>query len=143
MAAHAFGETSLLGLRQLPRSAVATLRARALAPVDSASLGAFRVLLGTLLVIAVVRHWVKGAIHDAFVVPTHFFAYDGLSFVRPLPGSGMYFVYALLGLAGVGLALGLRPRACAAVACVLFSYAHLCDKANYLNHYYLVSLLLA
>lgn len=110
------------------------------ARVDAASLGAFRALLGALLVVAVVRYWLKDGIHDAFVVPTHVFPY--VDVLRPLPGRGMYAVYAVLGLAGAGLALGIRSRACAAVACVLFTYAHLCDKSNYLNHYYLLSLLL-
>ncbi len=121
---------------------LARLEARALAPVDSASLGAFRFLLGALVVVAVIRHWAKGGIHDAFVVPTHFFAYDGLAFVRPLPGQGMYFVYAAMAVAAASLAVGLWTRASAAVACLLFTYAHACDKTSYLNHYYLVSLLL-
>ncbi|MBX3222540.1 MAG: HTTM domain-containing protein [Labilithrix sp.] len=118
------------------------LEARALAPVDAASLGAFRFLLGALVVAAVVRHWAKGGIHDAFVVPTHFFAYEGLELVRPLPGEGMYVVYAALALAAASLALGFFSRTSAAIACALFTYAHACDKSNYLNHYYLVSLLL-
>jgi len=122
---------------------LARLEARALGPVDAASLAAFRFLLGSLVVIAVIRHWVKGGIHDAFVVPTHFFAYDGLSFVRPLPGQGMYFVYGALAVAAASLAVGLRSRASAGLACLLFTYAHACDKTSYLNHYYLVSLLLA
>jgi hypothetical protein len=110
--------------------------------VDAASLIAFRFLLGALLVVAVVRQWAKGAIYDQFIVPTHFFAYDGLSFLRPLPGHGMYFVYAALGVAGVFLALGIQRRIAAFVACGSFTYCHFCDKTNYLNHYYLVSLLL-
>lgn len=124
-------------------AARAWLEARALAPVDAASLGMFRFLLGVLVVVAVIRHWAKGGIFDAFVVPSHFFAYDGLSFVRPLPGQGMYLVYLALAVAAASLAVGLCTRASAAVACLLFTYAHACDKASYLNHYYLVSLLLA
>lgn len=122
---------------------VAALRARAREPIDSASLGIFRVLLGGLLVIAVIRYWARGAIADAFVIPTHFFAYDGLPFVRPMPGASMYGVYALIGIAGGLLAIGWQARLSAAVAFALFTYAHACDKSNYLNHYYLVSLLLA
>jgi hypothetical protein len=118
------------------------LVARALAPVDAASLGVFRFLLGALVVVAVVRHWAKSGIRDAFVVPTHFFAYDGLAFVRPLPGQGMYFVYAAIALAAASLAVGFKTRVSGAIACLLFTYAHACDKTNYLNHYYLVSLLL-
>lgn len=121
---------------------LARLRDRLAEPVDAASLIAFRLILGALLVIAVVRQWSKGAIFDQFVVPKVFFAYDGLEFIKPLPGNGMYFVYGLLALAGGMLALGIRPRIAAAVACALFTYCHFCDKTNYLNHYYLVSLLL-
>lgn len=125
------------------RAAIVAVRRRAHEPIDAASLGAFRALVGGLLVVAVVRHWWKGGIADAFVTPTHFFAYDGLSFVRPLPGGGMYAVYVGVALASAALALGVASRASAAVACLLFTYAHACDKANYLNHYYLVSLVLA
>jgi len=94
------------------------------------------------MVIAAIRQWAKGAIYDQFVVPTHFFPYDGLAFVRPLPGNGMYFVYVVIALAGLGLAIGRFSRVFSAVAFVAFTYAHACDKTNYLNHYYLVSLLL-
>lgn len=110
--------------------------------VDSASLRAFRFLLGTLLVLAVLRHWLKNGIADGFVVPTHFFAYDGLEFIKPLPGQGMYGVYVAMAICGAGLAIGYRSRLFAAGACLLFTYAHLCDKTTYLNHYYLISILL-
>lgn len=121
---------------------MSSLSASLVEPIDAASLVAFRFLLGSLLVVAVARQWLKGAIFEQFVVPTHFFAYDGLSFVRPLPGDGMYFVYGALAIAGGLLAFGIRPRLASAVACALFTYCHFCDKTNYLNHYYLVSLLL-
>jgi hypothetical protein len=111
-------------------------------PVDVASLCAFRFLLGSLLAIAVVRHWNKGGIHDAFVVPKFFFPYWGFGWVQPLPGNGMYFVYAAICALAVSFALGLFYRASAVGLFLLFTYAHLCDAANYLNHYYLVSLLL-
>jgi vitamin K-dependent gamma-carboxylase len=113
---------------------------RLLVPVDAASLIVFRFLLGALVVASVVRQWAKGAIYDSFVAPTHFFPY--FDAIRPLPGNGMYFVYIAIGIAGLALALGFRTRIAAAVACVLFTYAHLADKSNYLNHYYLISLLL-
>lgn len=132
-----------IGSRLRALRAVRGWEAHAWAPVDAASLGAFRFLLGSLLVIAIVRHWYKDGIRDAFVVPTHFFPYDGLEFVRPLPGQGMYFVYAAMSVAAACLAIGWRSRTSAAVACLLFTYAHACDKSNYLNHYYLLSLLLA
>ncbi len=55
----------------------------------------------------------------------------------------MYWHYALMGLAAACMTLGIVYRpACAAFAAT-FTYAHLCDKSNYLNHNYLVSLLAA
>ncbi|HVJ88863.1 MAG TPA: HTTM domain-containing protein [Labilithrix sp.] len=129
--------------REVIASWLARIESRAWEPVDAASLGVFRFAFGALLVIAVIRYWAKGSIYDAFVVPTHFFPYDGLPFVRPLPGRGMYVVFAALGLASLSLAVGCRSRTSAAIACALFTYAHACDKSNYLNHYHLISLLLA
>jgi hypothetical protein len=118
------------------------LRSRLEAPVDVASLVAFRVLFGSLLAIAVARFWAKGFIHDDFVVPKYFFPYPGLEWLRPLPGAWMYGVYAAMFVFAVTFAAGLFYRASAASLCLLFTYAHLVDVSNYLNHYYLVSLLL-
>ncbi len=121
---------------------VRSLRARLEAPIDIASLVAFRVLLGALIAIAVVRFWLKGGIRDAFVVPKYFFPYSGLEWIRPLPGHGMYAVYAAMFVLALTFMAGLFYRVSAACLFVLFTYAHLCDASNYLNHYYLVSLLL-
>mgnify|MGYP005854038437 CR=1 FL=1 len=111
-------------------------------PVDVASLAAFRVIFGGLLFVAVMRHWAKGGIHDAFVAPRFFFPYPGLDWLKPLPGIGMYVVYAAIGLLALAYAAGAAFRASALALFVLFTYAHLADAANYLNHYHLVSLLL-
>lgn len=118
------------------------LRSRLETPVDVASLVAFRVLFGSLLAIAVARFWAKGFIHDDFVVPKYFFPYPGLEWLRPLPGAWMNGVYAAMFVFAVTFAAGLFYRASAACLCLLFTYAHLADASNYLNHYYLVSLLL-
>jgi hypothetical protein len=116
---------------------------RAERPVDIASLAAFRVIFGSLLVVAVLRYWWKGGIYDAFVAPKFFFAYPGFAWVRPLPGPGMYVVYGAMLALALAFTLGVFFRISAVGLCLLFTYAHLCDAANYLNHYYLVSLLLA
>jgi len=54
----------------------------------------------------------------------------------------MYLLYAAIAGAAVLLMLGIASRAAAALAALAFGYAHFCDKANYLNHYYLMTLLL-
>lgn len=58
----------------------------------------------------------------------------------------MYAHFAWLGLLSIGIAIGYRLRACAALFFVGFTYVELLDRTTYLNHYYLmilVSLLLA
>lgn len=116
--------------------------ARALArPVDATALAAFRIVFGSLLIVAVVRFGWKGSVASTYVEPAHLFPHWPLGFLRPLPGAGMYAVFAALALAAVCLAAGLYARASAAAFCLLFSYAHVLDRTVYLNHYYLVTLL--
>ena len=121
---------------------VGRLRALAAAlrrPVDAASLVAFRVGFGLLMVVASVRFVLKGFLHDEYEVPKHFFHYWGFGWVRPWPAPGMYVHYGLMTLAAAFVALGFHYRKSAAAFGALFTYAHFIDKTNYLNHYYLVS----
>ncbi len=108
------------------------------ARVDIASLVAFRVLFGGAMVVAVARFFAHGWIHEYTQVPTHFFSYWGFAWVRPWSGMGMHVHYALMGAAALSLMLGFYARASAASFGLLFAYAHLVDKTNYLNHYYFV-----
>jgi len=55
----------------------------------------------------------------------------------------MYLHYAVMTGAAACIALGIAYRPACLLFTLSFSYAHLCDKANYLNHYYLISLVSA
>ena len=66
-------------------------------PLDAASLGAFRVLFGALLLVAVGRFFAHGWIDEYFHTPTHFFTYHGLGWVTPLPRPFMHVLFAGLG----------------------------------------------
>ena len=110
-------------------------------PVDLASLAVFRILFGALMTVASLRFFWRGFVATEWEKPRWFFPYHGLSFIRPLPGHGMYVVYVLLTVCAVLVTAGLCYRAAIVVFATLFCYAHLCDVTNYLNHYYLVSLL--
>ena len=107
-------------------------------PVDLASLAAFRIGFGVLLLVTAVRYFTHGWIAEYFLVPTHFFKYWGFSWVKPWPGVGMYVHFGLMALCALGVVLGYRYRASIIVYGLLFAYAHLIDETNYLNHYYLV-----
>ena len=109
-------------------------------PVDGASMSAFRVVFGALGLITVVRFFVNGWIGPLYIEPEYHFAYLGFGWLQPWPGWGMYVHFAGLGLLALGMALGYRPRLCAALFCVGFTYVELLDRTTYLNHYYLMSL---
>jgi hypothetical protein len=117
--------------------------ARLTRPVDVASLVAARIAFGVLMIVAMARYFVHGWIEQLFVGPTIFFPYAGFEWVRPWPEAGMYLHFALLGVLALGIAAGCWYRASAALFCAGFTYAHLIDKSNYLNHYYLVSVVAA
>lgn len=111
-------------------------------PVDAAGLGVTRALLGALLLIGTVRFLAQGWVDRLYGEPTFFFKYWGFSWVKAWPPWGMYLHYgALLVLAGL-VALGLHARLALAGFAALFAYVQLIDVTNYLNHYYLLFLML-
>lgn len=111
------------------------------APIDAAGLVAFRVLFGVLIAVAAVRFVANGWVAEHFLEPKHFFTYWGFEWVRPLPGPWMYVLYAVLFVSAACVAAGAFYRIACALLFVTFTYAHLCDKTHYLNHYYLVSII--
>jgi hypothetical protein len=82
-------------------------------------------------------------VQEHYLTPRVFFPMAELTWLRPLPGRGMYAVWGALVLLGGMISVGLFTRLAAALFCLLFTYAHALDKTHYLNHYYLVSLLTA
>lgn len=99
-------------------------------------------MFGLLMFSAMVRSWQKGIVEQAFVAPQYFFPYYGFGFVHS-PGAYGYWLYGALAVIALCIAFGLATRVSAALFCLLFTCAHLVDVTNYLNHYYLVSLLAA
>ena len=75
-----------------------------------------------------------------YVEPEHHFTYLGFGWLRPWPGWGMHAHFMALGMLSLGIAAGYRPRLCAALFCIGFTYVELLDRTTYLNHYYLMSL---
>ena len=90
--------------------------------------------------LAIVRFWYRGLIGSLYVEPRFHFHYFGLEWVNPLPARGMYAIFAIGALTALGMGFGRYQRAAAAVFCGCFTYAELCEKSGYLNHYYFVSL---
>lgn len=116
------------------------LAASAFAPVDIAPLVWFRVAFGLLMVWEAWRYLSKGRVQEYYIDTVFQFKYYGFSWVQPWPGWGMHAHFVLIGLAGLGVALGWRYRFSALVLFLGFTYAYLLDQARHLNHHYLVCL---
>lgn len=123
------------------RAALARLGQTLDEPVSAASLAAYRVAFGLLMAGSAARFVAEGWIERNFVEPRHFFTYYGFDFVRVLPPEGMYAAFGALFVLGLLVALGLFYRLAIVAFFLLFTYVELIDVTNYLNHYYLVSLL--
>ncbi len=117
------------------------IREAGLKPVDGASLAAFRILFGVMMTAGVIRFAALGWIDRFFVKPEFMFKYWGFGWVEPLGPSGMIAVFTLMGLSALMVAIGFYYRFAIVLFLSLFSYVELLDVSNYLNHYYLVSLL--
>ena len=114
---------------------------RWLARVDIAWLAAFRVLFGLTLSVSMFRFIGYGWIDDFFVTPQFHFKYFGFAFVEPMPAEWMHTLFWALAVLALMIATGLFFRLAAALFFVGFTYLQLVDVTNYLNHYYLASLL--
>jgi vitamin K-dependent gamma-carboxylase len=124
----------------LPRP-TPSLSERAFEPVDIASLAVFRIAFGAVMAWEVVRYFQHGWIASYYIDPQFHFTYFGFGWVKPWPGEGMYVHFVVLGLAALGMMLGLFYRVSAVVFLVGFVYVFLLDQAFYLNHFYLIALL--
>lgn len=110
-------------------------------PTDAASLATFRVLFGALMVWEVYRYHDYGRIYRYYIEPKFYFPYELFPFVAPLPGQGMYLLFFIMGLSALGIALGFFYRVSAVTFFLTYTYVFLIDKAQYNNHYYLISLI--
>ena len=114
-------------------------------PVDGASLAIFRISFGAILLWDVFRYWLR--IQRLFLDSQgnpgggFQFKYYGWEWVPALPGNGMYVLFAIIGLASLGIMLGLFYRTACIVFLVTFCWQFFIDQANYLNHFYLVILI--
>lgn len=110
-------------------------------PVDGASLAAFRILFGLMMTAGIIRFAAHGWIERFFVKPEFTFKYWGFGWVELLEPAAMTGVFAVMGLSAFMVAIGFFYRFSILLFFVLFTYVELIDVSNYLNHYYLVSLL--
>ena len=101
----------------------------------------FRVIFGLMMCYSTLRFISKGWITDLYVTPKFFFTYYGFDWIKPLNEEGMYFLFYLMVVLSILIAIGLFYRLSIISFFTIFTYIELIDKTNYLNHYYFVSLI--
>ena len=79
------------------------------APVDIASLVAFRVAFGALMVVAISRYFAHDWIGQFFVTPRLFFPYPGLEWIVPLRPEDREFEHIAVTLRSQPEVVGKRP----------------------------------
>jgi vitamin K-dependent gamma-carboxylase len=117
-----------------------TFSERLFAPVDIASLVYFRILFGAILLVDVWLYFHNHWIAMEFVRPRFHFTYYGFTWVHPLPGNGMYWLFGALGVLALFILAGFAYRLSAILFFLGFTYVFLVEEALYLNHYYFVAL---
>lgn len=110
-------------------------------PVSNAPLIVFRIIFGALACYGAIRVLVYDWVEPLYQTPTFYFTYLGFDWVQPLSGDWMYLPFLLMIIGGLGIAFGALYRFSALLYFLSFTYVELLDKTNYLNHYYLFSLL--
>lgn len=105
---------------------------------SAAPLAVFRIILGLMLLVSIIRFWSKGWIEDLYIRPHYYFPYYNFEFIKPL-GQGSYLLFFICGLSALFVAIGLYYRAAIISLFLSFTYIELIDKSTYLNHYYFVS----
>lgn len=109
--------------------------------IDNSPLLIFRIFFGTLVALecygAIVTGWVKRTL----IEPDFTFTFIGFEWLHPLPGSGMYIYFFVMGTLGVCIAIGYKYRFSIITFALLWAAVYLMQKTSYNNHYYLLLLI--
>lgn len=111
-------------------------------PVDAASTGVFRILIGLLVLGEVIRWLSRGWIEEEFLAPAFLFKYYGFEWVAPLSGTGLHLLFVAIAALAILVTVGLWYRVAVVGLCLSFAYVFLLNQAIYLNQYYLLLLCL-
>jgi len=109
--------------------------------VDIASLVYFRVVFGAIMLWEVFRYFQAGWISRYWIDPPVNFPYYGFGWLEPLPGVGMYVLFAVLGVLSLFIMIGFCYRISIILFFIGFTYSFLLEQARYLNHFYLIILI--
>ena len=104
------------------------------APTDVASVVLFRVGFGLLMFWEITRYFYFGWVEELFAKPQFHFQYEYFRWVVPIPGIGMYLIFASLGVLALMIACGLFYRIATILFFLGYTYVFLLDQALSLIH---------
>jgi hypothetical protein len=116
------------------------LWSRLFTPTAIAPLVYFRIGFGAIMLWEVWRYFNNGWIYRYYIEPTFFFTYLGFDWIHPLPGDLMYDFFRIMALLAGFVMVGALYRVSMTLFFLGFTYWFLLDQTNYLNHFYLISL---
>ncbi|WP_271784886.1 HTTM domain-containing protein [Aquimarina algiphila] len=109
--------------------------------IDNSALIIFRVFFGFLIAAEAIGAIFTGWIKRTMIDPEFTFNFIGLDFLQPLPGNGMYFYFAVMGILGLLVMIGFRYRWSMIAYTIMWAGVYFMQKSSYNNHYYLLLLL--
>ena len=109
--------------------------------VNNSPLIVFRILFGLLIFFSQIRFWHNGWIESIYIDPAFHFSYYWFPWVKPI-GDYTYLIFIICLISSLFLVVGFKYRVSALILFLSYTYIELMDKTTYLNHYYLVSLIL-
>jgi hypothetical protein len=110
--------------------------------VSIAPLVSFRILFYGLFLFGALRFIDSGWIYELYNNNEFYFKFYGLEWVPNIGSKTMLFIYQIMIVSSLFSLLGLFYRLSASVTFIAFFFYEFTDATNYLNHYYLVLLLL-
>jgi vitamin K-dependent gamma-carboxylase len=109
-------------------------------PVSAQSLAALRILFGAILTWDCIRYIQADRIRRYYVDVEMTFPYFGWDFIQPVAAPYIYWLWGLVGVSAALVMVGLFFRAAIITFILTFGYFFLLDRAQYLNHNYMVLL---
>lgn len=110
------------------------------APCDVAGVAFFRIAFAATMLWHVGLFLSKEWVEYYYVDTPHHLSYFGFEWVKPMFADGMRQLFYLMGIAAIGVGLGLFYRLSAITLFVTYTYSFLAEAAMFQNHYYMMSL---
>lgn len=109
-------------------------------PISIAPLIVYRLLFGIMVGYGCLWSISKGDIETRYLEPSFFFKYYGFEWLNFVGAEEIYILYGLWFFSALGIFFGAFYRISIWSFFFVFTYLHLLDATNYINHYYAISI---